>query len=691
MSNTLLVKQQSSESKSDNDNDAVKITVLKNVDKDNSNVPPIWVDGKKFKGDGLKQNVSDFPTVLKGVSKWFEKSVVNLGTYGGYGPGDLSCFFYSVMSGISPDLQNVSNPWKGVRHHVDSCGRINHGFKSGIAVQIMSDLDTPTPDDLKESGLSRRGWTVMMETKIKKKYLYSQKKVLSDYYRKIMEIYGLKLDNFGEPIRGKKFDNFIKQMKDAIDEKDEVLEDIKYFKKKGMKSELEENIEYFASNKMKYNNILETFEAEYPDPRLHKPFNEDSGIEIGKPIPYIFPKNVRNLPLTTSIFNTPVMFDTEIDFRGDEFDTDDEPGRAPPLSPLNGNPKLETVIDQMLTRKMHGISSFDLVAQTMGINILLMDPSGEPRNNSHIRHSTDVDVDIVKLIYERAANKVFPEDLDDSDALCVCVVFQPGHFEAVAVLHDIPSKLNKRKTIAQSQTIFSYYDPFVQKFLGRYKENKDEMIAAGKRSRVKPSSSKPKPRSPKPKPSSSRPKPRSSKPKVKPRSASPKPKVKPRSASPKPKPKPKVKPRSASPKPKPKPKPASPKPKVKPRSASPKPKPLSPKPKPLSPKPKPLSPKPKVKPRSASPKPKPLSPKPKPLSPKPKPRSIPRHAPTPKPKPQRKPIPRRKIVPKPRTAVPRRQAARNNKPTHHENMKKIQDTADSLKLELVDHYDVQDL
>jgi hypothetical protein len=164
--------------------------------------------------------------------------------------------------------------------------------------------------------------------------------------------------------------------------------------------------------------------------------------------------------VTTGLFNLPILFDVlESDFRGDEFGGSHN-------TPLDGKYKPETIIDQMLYRKEHGIASLDLICQVTGFNAYCLDSTGEPHNRYSSRGSYTQDFDIVKLIYDRiVTDKWSIEDTSSQDpkAPCFIIKFEPGHFESVAVLHEMDiSECNmENKKIFQSQSIFSYYDPFI--------------------------------------------------------------------------------------------------------------------------------------------------------------------------------------------------------------------------------------
>jgi len=432
-------------------------------------------------GQGLSgYDVDDLPEasrISRGVAKWYKKNiVVNMDTYGGapteehesrkFDIGDYSCMFYSCLKAILPEVENVSQTWKTGKVHALERGRLTRLFKANIAEYLFTDLNQPTDEELNELDMTAEEYQLDLENKIKKKYILSNIETLAAYYYILDEAFNLRNTQAKQ--------SFIQRLRLSIEARNNLLsikEELKLLifnsgEDENTQQNLEEINNQLNSPEFEYNIILREFEQLYPDPRYHLWTSQSVGMSDDQSKQYAFSHEIRSLPLTMGIFNLPVIFFQETDMRGDEFNNATN-------VPNSGTYKPETIIDQMFYRKFHGIATLDLICQVTGFNVFCLDSTGYPHPQFLNRGPWTGDFDVLQIILDRTVKNEFVLDnlsMMDHKAPCIVIKFQASHFESIAVLHKIETEckegdLGDKKIpshIFQAQTVFSYYDPFIQ-------------------------------------------------------------------------------------------------------------------------------------------------------------------------------------------------------------------------------------
>jgi hypothetical protein len=467
--------------------DTEKKIELNSVNVKTNKTPKISVrttdDGLKFRGEkfnGFSKGVDDFPYIIN--TDWFDGNLLRHETYGGLGTdGDLSCLFYSVLKSISPDMQKVTASWEDLESHTSECAKIAHSFKLELVEYLLSDLK-------KDENIS--------ETMIKKRNLIYDDMKLSEYFKVMANIYDspdkiteLKLAvsehkklleiKVGKSKQLKEKSNqtvelgaIIKKADEEVDEdedEDEEKEKEKearmklYFRtlnsyneeEKFLEKELEEiTLLIFESD---YNRHLKLFESSYEDPRYFKPLAKNYDIEEKKPVPYFFPKEIRDLPITTGMFNIPEIFSSERSYRSEEYN-------LPDIIPLEGTHNLKNIIENMVYPCYHNENSFSFISQILNINIFTVESNGAKINKYCNR---DINCDIIDLfINYYTTGKI--EDITDKTIpnIFVCNV-ESRHYENMSLLLHYVDEKNKPKYYFQ--TVFSYDHPLVTSFLGKDK------------------------------------------------------------------------------------------------------------------------------------------------------------------------------------------------------------------------------
>ncbi len=475
-------------------------------------VPPIFLTkkGSTFNATGENMSRSFVDDLIKtgkfssGVSSWYDAAVaVKMETYGGtpnekaeskeYDIGDLCCLFYSCLKTTLPELENISQDWVSGETHAFNRGEITRQFKGDIATYLFTDLNQPTEEELAESGLTAEEYTHKLEKRIKKKYTIINENARREFSHKINDHFNL------EDQESKR--NLIQRLNLAIESRQQLL--LHRMTIRNQITDPQENInliqnlvdidQQLENPDLEYNVLLSEFEELYLDPRFHKWQNSDVGIP-GEGFQYAFCPEIRNLPLTMGIFNLPVMFNTEGDFRSDEF------GGAINI-PNQGSLKPETIIDQLFYRKEHGALMLRLISEVTGFNIFALNEDGEPHFDIPYQGPNTHDYDIISIWRDRIASPkgefvtrnidIFQEFSNlDAEAPCILIVFNPGHFESVGLLHQVEfedsENCKKHSDLYQLQTVFSFFDPFIQQF-GEYDRERRTPVAQKAKIAIKPS------------------------------------------------------------------------------------------------------------------------------------------------------------------------------------------------------------
>ncbi len=482
-----------------------RIFIPPNIECEIPDTPPIWIDeNNRVTGLGLSNsNLDDLPNfrgITRGVAEWYsDNPVVNMDTYGGRKTEegknvgmDLCCLFYSCLKAISPDVQNVSIPYKGDREHILERAFITRTFKQNLAEYLFMDLNDPSEEEINfllqdailyPNRTPKQQYTRELEKRIKAKYVAFI--IRSSFFNDIIEV-KYKLKNEANRIA------FMDRLATAINIRKELLKVKNNLIHREDLSDDEEELlasvqQDLQDPESEFNILEEEISALYPDPRQHLYQSHTVG-STQNVNQYAFSHEIRQLPLTTGIFNLPVMFTVESDLRADEFDSKNVP--------LDGRLKAETIIDQLLVRKDHGFTILSMLCQVTGFNGFCLNGRGEPHKDFPFIESHTTHVDILSILLERIQIGSWvdvPISLADPEAPCFVIKFDPGHYESIAVLHkmDVSKCGVDRKTIYQAQSVFSYYDPFIVRFREHEQELKEEKIRSSREKKVeKPAESK---------------------------------------------------------------------------------------------------------------------------------------------------------------------------------------------------------
>jgi hypothetical protein len=486
-----------------------------------TNVPAVIfeeVNGKlniESKSQGIVDDDINFGEISKTIRTWFDENyVMTLKTYGGRptyvkGKGstsDLSCLYYSVIKAISPDVQNGSNPFQSESEHFAERSKLIHNLKRSMIEYLFTDTNclnnSRISEEIKQEKMNailtkfvidpdlsdEENYIKILEIQIKLKYtIFVDQSIRKKFYNRIEE-------NFMKTEEDKS--KFLKRLKKAIDARNLLINEINSLKMIFSKLD-EKQIGKYESLKLEllnpellYNKIVKSFYPFLEDPRFHTYKNEDLKLSADDPLQYAFPQEIRNLPLTYGIFNIPIILEkSESELRTAEFGK--EQNQQNTTIPLDGKYKTETIMDELLSPKMNGLFSLEFMCQVFGYNIYLINSEGNPQDFAFSYGPSNKNVDLLQMIYNFAIKNNWEqfdfvdnpdnEELFDTlnpEAPCCVIKYTIGHFESISVFHKIDiSHLNlDKKEIFQEQSIFSYYDPFIQAFRDKFIKDRQESI-----------------------------------------------------------------------------------------------------------------------------------------------------------------------------------------------------------------------
>jgi hypothetical protein len=385
-------------------------------------------------GVNLRKNVDDLLcdfNNVKEINKWYnphDSKVAIMETYGGADNSDLCCLFHSCLKSISVDMQEVSTPYTNSTNHANDRIQIAQSFKENMAAFLFSDL---------AEGKNQHE-TKQLADRIKFTYNVANSDVFTGHIKSFMKKHNL-------------FDR--------------------------------EQERRFAGtlNPENADEILAEFEEMFVDPRFARSKIDNT---------YIFPSEIRELPITTGLFSLVKFFEPESDLRSDNFNG---AGQGPAGM---GCFSTELIIDQLVNKKYHGLAMLDFIAQMTGFNVCLIAKSantsvippivtqsfnGRPKIFEYIRHL---------LMTGR-----YPDHLEwDNDAIPHIVIqHMNSHFQNIGILHEVKLRCDddvdaEAKSVWQCQTVFSGLDPFIvaiyneksnfvaRGVLNREEMNKDEVL-----------------------------------------------------------------------------------------------------------------------------------------------------------------------------------------------------------------------
>lgn len=377
---------------------------------------PVEEDIPKIKYDSEKDKFSrksdkDLDSLPTIMKTWYKRNkVVRIDTYGGSGENGGDLACLFYSSGRA--VLPILADVNYSKNYTREVHYICHNFKANMASFLL----TRTYED---------------ETEIKLRYTLSDGANFNKYYDNLIN------SNYFE---GKDKQSIISDIESAINERTDLI-------RLGVD---------INGDDLRYNNIKHDLEKFYLDPRERK---VNPGTTGGVYEQYFWPYEIRQLPLDTGIFTIASLFgNSEWDIREEELG---------PNAPTSGDINYTTMIDQLLSRKMYGLDFFRLIANVTGFNIFLLTSKGEPHTQKCVSR-TYTDVDIVSLTLRKIKEpKIHYESYDyNPSSPCVAILFESSHFETVGILH----KLDKSY---QVQTIFSFYDPFIQSLIERSEDKKE--------------------------------------------------------------------------------------------------------------------------------------------------------------------------------------------------------------------------
>jgi hypothetical protein len=420
----------------------------------------------RFVGENRPQ-LDSFPTILRGVSTsgerhdaWYKGPglCVRLSTFGGRGvdTGDLACLFHSSGKSLLPALAHPSPdpnlPRSGDEWaYAKECFKICHNFKANVASYCLKDIAL-------ESKIPREE----LERQIKMRFTLRNGSNFTLFFNNFIAANRAKLNDFrrdwtaANDIRNVLLDT----EKDLVQQQETLLK--RRQQGENISEELtsvDENLsqlrQELLSPELEYNQIRTMIEQYYLDPRYEMVSSSVTGGNVKQ---YLWPAEIRKLPLTTGLFTVDIFDYSEQDIR--------EEGVGP-FPPIGGHISLDTIVDQLLSRQMYGSDYFRFIAGVTGFNIFMLTPQGEPHSQRCVSR-VSINIDIVQTVLTKITIPESPYETLDYDPIspCIVILYQPGHFESVALLHEMPitdSKIDE--TVYQGQTVFSINDPFIQAIL----------------------------------------------------------------------------------------------------------------------------------------------------------------------------------------------------------------------------------
>jgi len=344
------------------------------------------------------------------IKSWYKKNIcVRISTYGGSGEDGGDLACLFYSSGRSV-LPELGNV-KYSSNYVSDVHKVCHNFKANIASFLLS----RTGEDPAEIKLR---YTLSDGANFAK---YFENFTNSGYYKK----HGKEkiISIFKEVI----------QIKKDLDRLGVEVDDLEY------------------------NHVTKELGRFYLDPRERIVKPSTTG---GLYDQYFWSSELRQLPLDTGLFTIASLFsNSEWDIREEELGEN---------APTCGDINYTTLIDQLLSKKMYGLDFFKLIANITGFNIFLLTAKGELHSQKCVSRPY-TGVDILELTLRKLENpKMHYENLDyNPDYPCATILFESAHFETVAILHEI------EENIYQAQTVYSFYDPFIQGLIERAEGKKE--------------------------------------------------------------------------------------------------------------------------------------------------------------------------------------------------------------------------
>lgn len=383
-------------------------------------IPKIKYDSEKNKF--ARKTNKDLDSLPTIMKTWYKTNkMVRISTYGGDGENGGDLACLFYSSGRA--VLPILADVNYSKNYIREVHSICHNFKADMATFLLS----RTYED---------------ETEIKLRYTLADGANFNKYYDNLIN---------SDYFKGRDKQSIISDIESAINERTELI-------RLGVD---------ITSDDLRYNNIKHNLEKYYLDPRERK---VNPNITGGMYEQYFWSYEMRQLPLDTGIFTIASLFNNpEWDIREEELGSN---------APTSGDINYTTMIDQLLSRKMYGLDFFRLIANVTGFNIFLLTPKGELHTQKCVAR-TYTNVDIVSLTLRKIKEpKTHYESYDyNPDSPCVTILFERAHFETVGILHELDDT-------HQIQTIFSFYDPFIQDLIER-SESKKEYDIPAKKSKTK--------------------------------------------------------------------------------------------------------------------------------------------------------------------------------------------------------------
>lgn len=369
----------------------------------------------KFEGASFTagKSVDDFPTVLK--TDWFDGVLVSHETYGGgCGVVDSCCLIYSILKSVSPDMQHVDA--KNAIEHGEQRHNIARSFKLELVEYLLKDNAVDTGDKKTDKRVNEQ-----LEMRIKKKFTVSNKLALVEF-----------ISNVEEYFRNEKG---IEDMKTFIEDPSLTVDQ----------------------------DTLDAIEKLYIDPRNFKAPARLLNLREDLPVPYFFSQELRELPLTTGIFDVLQLFETDEDYRILE-QTQKKSEQV--FKKLGSFPTLKLFAENMIFRQEHEIMTAKLISQILNVNIAIIEPFIPPLQvvKDYITNCRG-DYNTIKLI--KTYYTVFPNAEQvmkyfvERRIPTILISGVPGHYQSASVLHEMPIEGSDEKCY-QAQTMFSHNDRIVK-------------------------------------------------------------------------------------------------------------------------------------------------------------------------------------------------------------------------------------